>query len=71
MVKYYIKHGQVFRDNHPNCKTTKKYNNVYEWFVRDLFYQSLSDFDKTKERGLFDEKIDYKAFLEDYFKVKL
>lgn len=71
MVKLYIKAGQNFRDTHPNAKTLTEYASVYEWFVRDVFFESQEKWEKHKSKGLFNEKIDYKKFLEDYFKIKL
>lgn len=70
MVKAYIRAGQKFRDNHPNAKTLTEYASVYEWFVRDVFYDSQEKWEMTKG-GLFDEEIDYKAFIEQQFNITL
>lgn len=70
MVKAYLKYGQKFRDNHPDATVTKSYKDVYEWFVRDLFYESQEEWEMSKG-GLFAEEIDYKAFLEQKFNITL
>ena len=70
MVKAYIRAGQKFRDTHPNAKTLTEYASVYEWFVRDVFYDSQEKWQATNG-GLFDERTDYKKLLEDYFNITL
>lgn len=70
MVKAYIRAGQKFRDTHPNAKNLQKYSSVYEWFVRDVFYETEAKWQASKG-GLFDEEIDYKAFLEKQFGIDL
>lgn len=69
MVKAYIRAGQKFRDLHPQAKSTNQYDNIYEWFYREVFCKSQSEFEKTKH-SLFD-KPNYKNFLENYFKITL
>lgn len=69
MVKAYIKNGIKYRKDHPNVKTCRLYASVYEWFVRDVFYDRQYKFDADRQ-NLFGE-MDYKQFLENYFKIKL
>ena len=69
MVKAYIRAGQKFRDLHPQAKSTNLYANVYEWFYRDVFCYSQSEFEQTKV-GLFGIP-DYKEYLENFFNIKL
>ena len=69
MVKAYIRAGQKFRDLHPKAKLNNLYNNVYEWFYRDVFCHSQAEFEQKKV-GLFGIP-DYKEFLENYFNIKL
>lgn len=69
MVKAYLRAGEKFRNTHPDTKTAKMYDNVYEWFVRDVFFESQDDFNYY-ERGMFG-KIDYKQFLMNYFNINL
>lgn len=65
MVKAYIRAAQKFLDTHPK---NKKYADVYEWFARDVFYQSTDEFNAANA-GLF-AKPDYKAMLEKIFNIK-
>lgn len=39
MVKAYCRAAQKFRDTHPDVDTVKKYADVYEWFVREVFFE--------------------------------
>lgn len=69
MVRAYIRAGQKFRDTHPDAKATGMYANVYEWFVRNVFFERQSKWNESRD-GLF-EAPDYKQFLEQEFKIKL
>ena len=69
MVKAYLRAGQKYRDTHPDLKTVKRYDTVYEWFTRDVFYPAETAFEKVYD-GLFG-KPDYKAFLEEQFGIDL
>lgn len=66
MVKLYLRGMKIYSDK----KGLKSYNDVYEWFVRDVFFTKNEDWEKHKS-GMFNETIDYKKFIEDYFKIKL
>lgn len=69
MVKAYLRAVQKFRDTHPNAKTIKIYDNVYEWFYRELFCYTQADFEQTKN-GFWGTP-DYKQYLSSYFGIKL
>ena len=69
MVKAYIRAAQRYRNKHPDAKTVKAYDNVYEWFYRDVFCYRQSDFEQSKQ-GLFGNP-DYKSFLEQQFNIEL
>lgn len=69
MVKAYIRAGQQYRDTHPDAVFTKNYDNIYDAFVRFLFYENDRDFEQNNI-GLFG-KTDYKKCIENYFKIKL
>lgn len=68
MVKLYIRAGQKYFDKK---KSTVQYKDVYEWFVRDVFFESQDDFETVFRYGLFNSGVDSKKFLEDYFKITL
>ena len=68
MVKAYIRAGQKYLDTHPESKTAKTYSSVYEWFVRDVFYEKQDKWEQSKQ-GMFGQT-DYKAFLEEKFNIK-
>ena len=69
MVKAYIRAEQKFRESHPDSKIVSRYADVYEWAVREMFYDKQWQFEQSKA-SMFGE-IDYKKFLEDYFNIKL
>ena len=69
MVKAYLRAGQQFRDTHPDAAFTKRYENIFDAFVRFLFYERDYDFQQRKV-GLFGRN-DNKKFLMDYFDINL
>lgn len=69
MVKLYIKAGQKFRDTHPDAAFTRKYDDIYDAFIRFLFFERDYDFQQQKV-GLFGGYHN-KQFLIDYFNVNL
>lgn len=71
MVRLYIQAAQTFLDNHPASKSRKRFDNAYEWLVRDLFYDSQEKWEAS-HKGLFPPPpTAYKDFLENYFSIKL
>ena len=73
MVKAYIRCGNEFLESHPQSRTTKRFSNVYELFVADVFFENYKDFVKAKLEGdIFSDKpADYKKLIEEYFKIEL
>ena len=78
MVRFWCHAGKEYLDSHPKVKVHEYFDDVFEWFVCNLFYASIKDFrvDYPREDNapmdLFgDEKKDCKSFLEDYFNVNL
>ena len=74
MVRQYIRNASYYFDNHyknNNRKGETPFNNVYEWFTMTVFCESMTEFRERFGKNLFDEAVDCKKFLEDYFKVSL
>jgi len=74
MVRQYIRNASYYFDNHyknHNRKGEPLFNNVYEWFTMTVFCESMTEFRERFGKNLFDEAVDCKKFLEDYFKVSL
>ena len=71
MVKAYIKAGQKYRDDpkHAEAKTVAKYGDVYEWFVREVFYPNQKAFEEERDNSTV--RPDYKKYIEDYFNIQL
>lgn len=69
LVKCYIRAAQIFLDEHPHAKTTKRYANAYEYFARDLFYPLEKDW-QMANNSLFG-KPNWKDFLENVFGIDL
>jgi len=70
LVKAWIKNGLVWWNNHPTTNSRKKFKNIYELFVHNVFFNSYEEFSLAVNGGIF-EGVDCKKFLEDYFKIKL
>jgi len=72
MVKGYLRAGQKYMDSHPNAKrVTDNDNNVHQWFVRELYFNSNVEwFAHLSSCNLFG-KPDYKSFLEKQFDIDL
>lgn len=72
MVKAYLRCGEEFLKSHPESKTAKRYSDVYEYFVANIFFKNYKDFVKAKLEGsMFSDKPDYKKLIEDYFHITL
>ena len=72
MVKAYIRCGNEFLKSRPESKTAKRYSDVYEYFVANIFFKNYKDFVKAKlGEGMFSGKPDYKKLIEDYFHITL
>lgn len=70
MAKAWIKAGKIWWDTHPNAKSRKKFQNVYELFVHNIFFNKYEDFYDAVNSKITG-KIDCKEFLENYFNIKL
>lgn len=71
MVKGYLRAAQRFIDTHPTNKTWKKYGDVYEWFVREIFFDKQNAWVDYKTVTQFLPPPNYKEFIERYFNVRL
>lgn len=69
MARAYLRAGQRFWNNHPDAKVRQRYDNVYEWFARDVFFPREKDWQKANV-SLFG-KPDWKGFLEREFGIDL
>lgn len=74
MVRQYIRNASYYFDNHynnRNRKGEKLFDNVFQWFTQNVFTESMQEFRERFGRNLFNDGIDCKKFLEDYFNVNL
>ena len=74
LVRCYIRSASYYFDNHyknKNRQGQKLFDNVYEWFTMTVFTESMQEFRERFGPNLFDNGIDCKKFLEEYFKVNL
>ena len=69
MVRAYCRAAQQDRTEHPDVETVGKYQDVYEWFYREVFFERQQSWDEYKQ-SLFGIT-DYRQYLMDYFKVDL
>ena len=74
LVRCYISSASYYFEHHYNNRNRngkKLFKNVYEWFTMTVFCDTMSEFRERFGANLFDDEIDCKRFLEDYFNVNL
>lgn len=74
MVRQYIRNASYYFENHYKNKNRQKhtlFNSVFEFFTMQVFTESMQEFKERFGRNLFDDGINCKKFLEDYFNVNL
>lgn len=74
MVRQYVRNARYYFDNHyknVNRQGKKRFDNVFQWFTMTVFTESMQEFEERFGRNLFDDGIDCKKFLEDYFHISL
>lgn len=69
LVKLWIKAGQKWWDAHPNISSRKKFKDIYELFVNDVFFDSYEDFRTAADNVMFGS-VDCKKFLEQKYNIK-
>lgn len=71
MVKLYCFRGGQYLNNHPNSKISRLCKDAYQFFCFDVFCErSNIRFQTRFGKTLFDDGIDCKLFLENYFNIK-
>jgi phosphoadenosine phosphosulfate reductase len=72
LLKRLVKSVRVFLDTHPDCSSKIKFSdNEYNLVFHNLFCDSYDDYETKVSEDLWGNKLDIKAFLEDYFKIEL
>lgn len=72
MVKLWCKAATKFLQNHPSGKTAEKFGgDPYAYFTAQVFFDKISDFQKTYGTCCFSGHTDFKQLLQDYFKINL
>lgn len=66
MLRFYVRYGQRYLDEHPDVKKNEYFRDVYEQILCDLFYKDLESF---KLVGV--KPNEAKVFLEQYFNINL
>ena len=71
-LRFWARLGAEYLRTHPNIATHKYFDDVYEWLVCELFYDSIEKFrfDYPRGGGLFGVD-DCRVRLENYFGIKL
>lgn len=70
LVRAWIRNGQIWWDTHKLKKLKKKFKNIYELFICNMFFRSQRAFRDWQRNPLFGEH-DCKKEIEDYFNIKL
>lgn len=71
MFKQLIKSAEKWLNTHPNVATHQKFNNAYNLVFYHLFCDNYEDYKIKVGDSLFNNDLDTKKFLEDYFKIDL
>ena len=69
LVKFWLRNGKIWWNTHRIIKTKNKFKDIYELFVRNIFFDDYNEF-KAATDNIFG-KIDCKQFLMDYFHIDL
>ncbi len=68
MVRQYVARCRKYRESHPSSKVNTYFADEYEQIFRDFFCETNAELDNYR-KSLF--KMDFKAFLENYFGIQL
>lgn len=71
MIRFYIGCGKKFLETHKDSSNQKHFRDVYEWLTFYLFCDSLAEFKERFGTNLFNDGVDCKEFLENYFNIEL
>jgi phosphoadenosine phosphosulfate reductase len=71
LLKARIKAHSRFIESHPNGKTKQCFDNSYNATFFQLFCTNLEEYREKMSPDLWGNRLDTKAFLEDYFGVEL
>ena len=71
LVRAWLRAGQKWWNSHPNIKSRKKFSDIYELFESIIFFKSYENSMLSIKGGIFNDPIDCKKWLEDYFRIKL
>lgn len=71
LVRAWLRAGKKWWDSHPNITSRKKFSDIYELFVSNIFFNSYEDSMLSIKGGIFDDPIDCKNWLEHYFSIEL
>ena len=71
LVRAWLRAGKKWWDSHPNIASRKKFSDIYELFVSIICFKSYEKSMIAIRGGIFNDPIDCKKWLEDYFKITL
>lgn len=71
MLRLRIKKVQKFIDTHPNSKTALRFADAYNCTYAQLFCKNYEEYQQKTSTDLWGEKLDTKAYLEEYFNIEL
>jgi 3'-phosphoadenosine 5'-phosphosulfate sulfotransferase (PAPS reductase)/FAD synthetase len=71
LLKARLKAQQKFLDTHPNSKARQIFGSAYDVVFFQMFCTNLEEYREKMSPDLWGNRLDTKAFLEDYFGVEL
>jgi len=71
LVKAWLRAGEKWWNSHPDTASHRKFRTIYELFVSDVFFDSYDKAMLAINGGMFEDMIDCRKFLEQYFNIEL
>lgn len=69
LLKQFIKHAQIFIDNHPNSTAKLRFKNAYGLIYYNLFCANLDEFNTKTSEDLFGNRSDPETEIKRFFNI--
>lgn len=72
MVRLYLRGAQSYFNDHPDGKMTQTWKaNAYDYLAFYIFCENITEYKQRMGATLFDDGIDTRQFLQDFFQISL
>lgn len=69
LLKQFIKHAQIFIDNHPNSTAKLRFKHAYGLIYYHLFCSNLDEYNIKTSENLFGNRLDPETEIKRYFNI--